>query len=354
MDVRLLDLDHVSYLHSQTIYHSVASCATEASDGTIIILRPREPYVCVGYSQNLKKEIDTEYCLKKGIPFLRREVGGGAVYLDRDQLFFQCIFPKDRVPIKVDRIYRMFLKPAVNTYRSLGIDAHYQPVNDIQVDGKKICGSGAGSIGDAAVVVGNIIFDFDYEEMSRVLRLSSEMFREKVCEGMKRYVTTLRRELGDVPDAEKIKNILIKEFEEALSAPLRRGSLTPDERRMLKSVDRRFKDPDWLYEKGGKFDNWVKISTDVKVMEHSYHSPKGLIGVILRLKGDRIDDIVISGNSTFEPQEELRHLEGHLLGLPLKAGPLLKTIESFYSMRAIQSPRARPEDLVRAITGEKD
>ncbi|UCB50141.1 MAG: lipoate--protein ligase family protein, partial [Deltaproteobacteria bacterium] len=331
MKARLLDLGSVSFLRSQTIYHSVAYCTTEASPGTIVVLTPREPYVSIGFHQLLEKEIDTDYCQKKGIPIIRREVGGGTVFLDKDQLFFQCVFPRDKAPLRVDHLYEFFLQPAVNTYRSLGVDAYYRPVNDIQVDEKKISGTGAGRVGDASVVVGNIIFDFNYGEMSRVLHLSSERFRDKVHDSMQLYVTTLRRELDHVPDREGIKEILIEEFEELLGARLERGDLTPDEQRMLAKLDKKFTDPKWLYEKGGKVNDWVKISTDVFVAECNYETPGGRIRIILRRKNDTIDDIVISGDFNFQPKEELQHLEDQLAGQSLEAGLLLGAIESFYS-----------------------
>ena len=353
--VRLLDLNQISYLHSQTIYHTVAYCTTEASPGTIILLSPEDPYVCIGYHKVLEKEIDTEYCHNKGIPIIRREVGGGAVYLDKDQLFFQCIFPRNKVPIRVDHLYKMFLQPAVNTYRNLGIDAYFRPVNDIQVDERKICGSGAGRIGDAAVVVGNIMFDFNYDEMSRVLRVPSEKFRDKVYDSMQIYLSNLRRELGHIPDRDKVKKILIMEFEKLLGVSLQNGDLTSDEQQALAGIDKRFTDPKWLYEKGRKLNNWLKISADVKVVESVYKSPGGLIRTILRLKGDAvIDDIVISGDFTFQPIGNLKHLENRLKGQPLIADPLLKTVESFYADEGIQSPGVRPEDIVRAITLEKN
>ena len=353
--VRLLDLNQISYLHSQTIYHTVAYCTTEASPGTIILLSPEDSYVCIGYHQVLEKEIDTEYCHNKGIPIIRREVGGGAVYLDKDQLFFQCIFPRNKVPIRVDHLYKMFLQPAVNTYRNLGIDAYFRPVNDIQVDERKICGSGAGRIGDAAVVVGNIMFDFNYDEMSRVLRVPSEKFRDKVYDSMQIYLSNLRRELGHIPDRDKVKKILIMEFEKLLGVSLQNGDLTSDEQQALAGIDKRFTDPKWLYEKGRKLNNWLKISADVKVMESVYKSPGGLIRTILRLKGDAvIDDIVISGDFTFQPIGNLKHLEDRLKGQPFIADPLLKTVESFYADEGIQSPGVRPEDIVRAITLEKN
>ncbi len=349
---RLLDLNSVSYLHSQTIYHAVAYCTTEASPGTVILLSPSEPYVCIGYHQVMEKEIDIEYCQKNKIPILRREVGGGAVYLDGDQLFFQCIFPKDKVPKRLDHLYKLFLQPVVNTYRTLGVEASYRPVNDIQVDGRKICGSGAARIEDATVVVGNVMFDFNYGEMSRSLRVPSEKFRDKLYDSMQAYLTTLRRELGTVPDRKKVKDILIKEFEEVLDIPLHRGTLTPEENQMVANLDKRFTDPNWLYEKGVKLNHWVKVSSDIKVMESTWKSPGGLIRAIIRLKCDTIDDILISGDFTFHPTDDLQHLEDQLTGQPIEADRLLQIVENFFARKDIQSPGVSPGDIVKAITGE--
>lgn len=350
MKIRLLDLDHVPYLHSQTIYHAVAYCTTEASPGTIIILSPREPYVCIGYHQMLEREIDVGYCKRDGIPVIRREVGGGAVYLDRNQLFFQCVFPRDKAPMGVHQLYRRFLRPAVNTYRRLGVDAYYLRGNDIQVDGRKICGAGAGRIEDAAVVVGNIMFDFDYAEMARILRLSSEEYRDMVYHSMKTYVTTLRKELGYLPDRQEVKGLLAKEFEEVLGASLLHADgLAPDEQEMLLELDKKFTDPDWLYQKGGMSNNWTKISTDVKILESSYQSSGGLIKVIVRLRHDIIDAILISGDFSFKPTERLHDLANQLTGRPLEHDSLLGTVESFYAGNGIESPGVGPEDIVKAI-----
>lgn len=352
--IRLLDLSEVSYLHSQTIYHAVAYCSTATSSGTIIILRPKEPYACIGYHQYLEKVIDVEYCRQNNIPIIRREVGGGAVFLDSNQLFFQCIFPINKAPRRVDSLYKLFLTPAVNTYRRLGIDAYYRPVNDIQVDEKKICGTGAGRIEDASVVVGNLLFDFNYSEMARILRVSSEKFRDKIYDSMKLYLTTLRRELGYVPDPERAKDILIKEFEKLLGCSLYNGGLTSEEQQMLAGIDKKFTDPEWLYEKGGKLTNWIKISADVNIVESIHKSPGGLIWMILRLKGDTIDDIVISGDFTFQPKNALSVLEDRLKGQPHEADPLLKTIRSQYKDQNIESPGVTPEDILKVIMVDKN
>ena len=353
MKVRLLDLDCTSFLHSQTIYHAVAYCMTQTSPGAIIIVRPRDPYVSIGYHQSLEEEIDVRYCNERRIPMIRREVGGGAVFLDKDQLFFQCVFPRERAPLRVDHLYKMFLEPAVETYRRLGVDARYVPVNDIQVNERKICGTGAARIGDASVVVGNIMFDFNYGEMARVLHVPSHAFREKVLESMKIYLTTLRRELGCLPEQEGVKSILIKEFEDTLGTQLHEDELTSDEHRMVVRMDEKFTNPDWLFEKGRPSGNWVKITTTVNVRESSYPSEGGIIKIILRLKDGIIDDVGISGDFLFQPREGLKSLEDRLAGQPLEEARLLKIVETFYKARTIQSPCVGPGDITRAIMGEK-
>lgn len=350
MSARLLDLGNVSYLRSQTIYHAVAYSTKEASPGTIIILRPSEPYVSIGYHQFLERDVDTGYCAHQGIPVLRREVGGGTVFLDQDQLFFQCIFPVRSVPLRVDRLYEYFLRPAVNTYRRLGVKASYRPVNDIQVNEKKISGTGAGRIGDAAVVVGNILFDFNYQEMSRVLQLSSQRLRHEVLQAMERYVTSLRRELGHCPHWQDVKEILVDEFGKLLGAPLEPGHLAPEELGRVEQLDKKFTDPDHLWAREGRVNEWVKITTDVFVTESEYRAPGGVIRVILRRKLETIDRLLISGDFTFQPKEGLDLLQEELLGKPLQAGPLLEAIQSFYRKRDIQSPGVSPEDMVKAIT----
>src|SRR5512140_300042 len=135
MRVRLLDLDLVPYVESQTIYHGVAYAMTDDSPNTISLMSPGSPYVCIGFHQELDKEIDVEYCAAHGLPILRREVGGGAVYLDSGQLF---------------------IHPIVETYRGFGIAAEHRPLNDIVVGDRKIGGTGIAAIGQAMVVAGSV------------------------------------------------------------------------------------------------------------------------------------------------------------------------------------------------------
>ena len=99
--------------------------------------------------------MDVAYCRGHGLPVLRRELGGGAVYLDRNQLFVQWVMSPERLPLRLDKRFELFARPLVETLREIGIQAALRPVNDIQVGGRKISGTGAARIGCAEVLDGS-------------------------------------------------------------------------------------------------------------------------------------------------------------------------------------------------------
>ena len=83
--MNVYNLGRVPWLDSQLIYHAMPGAQEEG----LILLAPAEPYVCIGYHQDARQEVDLDVCRERQIPVFRREVGGGAVYLDGNQLFYQ-------------------------------------------------------------------------------------------------------------------------------------------------------------------------------------------------------------------------------------------------------------------------
>ena len=121
--MHLYDLGSVPWADSQLIYHALPRLGREA----LVLLSPASPYVCLGYHQDLEREVDVEYCQAHDIPIFRREVGGGAVYLDEDQLFFQLVLHKSNplIPKSKSAFYSKILQPIVEVYRHIGIPAEY-------------------------------------------------------------------------------------------------------------------------------------------------------------------------------------------------------------------------------------
>ncbi len=349
MRVRLLDLGTVPYLESQTTFHAIAYAMAKGDPDTISMMSPDRPYVSIGFHQEVEKEIDLDYCRENGIPVLRREVGGGAVYLDGGQVFLHFIFHKEHMPRKVEEVYKRFIDPIVATYREIGIEASHRPLNDIVAGARKIGGTGIASIGQAMVVAGSLMFDFDTATMARSLKVSSEKMRDKVQQSLDDYMTTIRRELGTPPERETVKTILKSKYASMLGVELEPGELTAKEKRWVRTLNRRFSSDRWLYRKGGLPRKDIKIKEGLRVAEAEHKAPGGLIRVTARLAGDTIDDLTLSGDFTFQPAAALGQLEEALRGHRLDRDALVAAVARFYAASGVQAPGVTPDDIADAV-----
>src|SRR5574341_14927 len=348
--IRVLDMGLVSPIRSQAIYHGVAYAMTDDTPDTIILVGPTEPYVCIGYHQELDKEVDLDYCQAEKLPVYRREVGGGAVYLDKGQVFTQWIFHQGRLPADLQERFALYIEPLVDTYQSLGINANYRPMNDVHVEGKKIGGTGAAQIGQADVVVGSLMFDFNFELMARVLKVPSEKMRDKIFQSLTEYMTTMTRQLGHTPDYEEVKREYLRRVAETVGRPVELGEPSPGELAVTEELESRFASDEWLYQKGGlRQAGAVKIHTDVYVAESVYKSRGGLIRATVRTREGRIDDVTLSGDFTLLPSVAVGALEQTLRGVALSENAVRDAVNGFYRALPIQSPGVEVADWVTAV-----
>jgi lipoate-protein ligase A len=243
--VRLLNLGLAEPWRTQAIYHAVAETMTSETPDTLVVCRPASPYLCLGYHQVFDRVLDREECERRSLPVYRRRVGGGLTYLDENQLFYQCIFHESRAPSLSKDVYALMLEAPVSTLQSLGLDAALRFENEIEVGSRRIAGIGGARIGEAAVVVGNLLLDFDFEILPRLWRVPSEGFRDRGAAALRERLVTMRELLEWVsPDA--ILEILLESFARALKRPLRVGELTPEEERCSHEVRERMASPVYL------------------------------------------------------------------------------------------------------------
>ena len=238
--LRVIDAGHVSALRSQALWHGIADAIGPGHDPVLSFCRPAEPYVCVGYHRRLE-ELDLDTCKQLGLPVLRRQIGGGPVYLDSDQLFFQLSIPALEAPAGVGRLYARLLEPVATALRWLGVHAQVASTNDIVAGGRKVSGTGAGQIGEGVVVVGNVMFDFPHERMAAVLRLPDEDMRRECLRLMRAHVGALPQ-LGE----ESVKNAIRHAYACALRRVVCRSDTHPHEDEAIAHWERQLSDLAWI------------------------------------------------------------------------------------------------------------
>lgn len=347
--IRLLDLGIVGPIRTQSLYHAVGYAFGADSPDTIMLVSPDAPYVSIGRHQDAAREVDLEYCAEVGYPVVRREVGGGAVYLDHDQLFTQWIFDAARLPSTVEERFRLYIDALVRTYHKLGIGAEYRPINDVHVSGRKIGGTGAARMDRAEVLVGSLMFDFDMAAMARVLRVPSEKFRDKIFQSLNDYMTTMRRELGTPPPRDEVVAAYVETCSEVLGRPVVLGELRSDEIDLAVRLDERFASREWLEEPGGLRRGTVRIHEDVRVGEGAHKAPGGLIRCVARVHGDTLDDVAFSGDFTARPADLPAELDAALIGCELVESDLLGRVEGVYERVHPEVPGVAPSDWVAAV-----
>jgi lipoate-protein ligase A len=193
--VRVLDFGVTTAARSQSCWHALARCAHDGDSPTLSFVRPDSAYACLGFHRHLD-ELDVGWCREQGLPVLRRMIGGGPVYLDSDQWFFQITLPARAVTGRRDRVLANLLQPAVAALRALGVNAELDDYGEITVRGAKVCGHGAGQLRDGVVVVGNLITAFDHDRAARILNLD-EAARTRVLDLMHRHVAATAVDAAD-------------------------------------------------------------------------------------------------------------------------------------------------------------
>jgi lipoate-protein ligase A len=347
--MKLYELGKVPWEESQLIYHALARLGRES----LALVSPSAPYVCIGFHQDASQEVDLDYCETNHIPVFRRDLGGGAVYLDGDQLFFQLIVHKGNplVPKRKEAFYRKFLQPVINVYRRIGIAAQYKPVNDVIAGTRKISGTGVGEIGECIVFVGNLIVDFNYDVMSRILRVPDEKFRDKVHKTLVDNLTTIRRELGrdlarDWNEA-RLNALMAEEFQVVL------GALEVDQKddvlqAKIDELRQLMLDDNWLYQKGRRVQGRdVKIRSGIKVIHKMHKAIGGLIRADFEIREGEYGRVSLSGDFFCFPERAIARLESDLDGCPLEN--LRFRIAEFYSQWDVETPGIEVEDWLRVL-----
>ncbi len=293
----LYDLGAISWWETQCYYHALAYLGREG----LIICCPTSPYVCLGLHDDYDQEIDHEFCTQTGIPVFRRETGGGVVYLDQRQVFFQLVLKRDnpRLPLHRQRYYQHFLQPAVSVYKDYGLPAQVKEPADIVADGKKCSGNACGDIGGCVAYVGNILLDFDYHTMSRVMRVPHRSFQDHFRQAMQANMTTLKDWVEDPVDYNQVAARLVDRYAEQW------GDLQPmpaDQELNDKAgeIFNRINTGEWLKMPGRRYSQRrIKVAEGVMLLEQKL-SPELTAAVLVR--EGRVEELKMVGPAQIDPK----------------------------------------------------
>jgi lipoate-protein ligase A len=306
------------------------------------------PSALLGYHQSAEQELDLDYCRANAIAVQRRITGGGAIYFDETQIGWELYLAKgDLGCADMALIARRICEAAARGISALGVEARYRPRNDIEVEGRKISGTGGAFEGNALMYQGTLLVQFDVEKMLRVLRIPAEKLSGKAIASARERVANLADLLGFVPDLGAVRESLAEAFAHEFGVAFAPGELTEPELARYQIALAEIDHPDWI--------NLIdRPLADMPQLEAVRKFPGGLLRASLAfdVRAGRIKRVWFSGDFFVSPKRAVADLEAALRDVPL-AG-IEERIEEFFAQRQADWLMLTPGDfsaLIRQAVG---
>ena len=285
------------------------------------------PSALIGVHQYLSHEIKRDYCRAHGIEVGRRITGGGSLYLDEGQIGWELVFERATFgPLDLGEVTRRVCEAFALGLNKLGVPARYRPRNDIEVDGRKISGTGGFFDGNLIFYQGTLLIDFDASKIAACLNVPAEKLAKRDLDSAAKRVITMREVLGDrLPDLKAIYDGLLAGFAEGLGIAPQWGVITPYEKELAER----------LYREEIGTDAYVEMldapADDDMTVSASLTGRGGSVRADIRLEGPRrelIREVLITGDFFVTPPRVIFDLEAALRGL--EVGAVGKAVDDYF------------------------
>ena len=290
-------------LHTKDPYYNLAveEYLLRYTKDDIFMLWQNEKTVVIGKNQNAYAEVNLDYAKSEGIRISRRISGGGAVYHDMGNINYTFFTSSDKATA-LD--YAYFTRPIIEALAALGVKAELSGRNDLECEGKKFSGN-AQYTGDGRILHhGTLLFNTDADVMSRVLRVDREKLAYRAVKSHKARVGNLAPLLGGITAEEFIERIeaYVLKATDAERIPV-------PENGEIDALRMRNVSEEWILSDR-------RYLTSYTVQRRRKY-PFGIVCVDMTLSGDKIEDIVVSGD--FFGTQPISELENALRGQSLDA-----------------------------------
>lgn len=210
---------------------------------TIRLYRWTPNAISIGYFQGLKNEVDEEECERQGVDIVRRRTGGGAVYHDYEgELTYSIIAPEESFEKDIVKSYEQICNILIKGLKKLGIEAKFNPINDIIVEDRKISGNAQRRSNGILLQHGTILFKVDVDKMFSLLKVSKEKMADKLIKSIKKRVTCV--ESITESTIEDLENAIEESFKESYETEI--GNYSNEEIEEAKKLaEEKYKTKEW-------------------------------------------------------------------------------------------------------------
>ncbi|NOT16930.1 MAG: lipoate--protein ligase family protein [Sulfuriferula sp.] len=302
-----------------------------------------EPCALLGFHQSAAQELNLDYCAEHGVAIQRRITGGGAIYFDTTQLGWELYLDKQTLgTADMTAISRRICTAVARGISSLGVNAEFRPRNDIEVDGRKISGTGGAFDGDALMYQGTLLIAFDVEKMLRVLNIPAEKLSDKAISSARERVTNLETLLGRIPERSEVIAAIQAAIAHEFNVSFAVGELNTVEQALYQTALAEIDHPEWV----GMID---LPASDRPTLTAVQKFTGGLLRVNVAYDQvkQRVKQVWFSGDVFISPRRTLIDLEAALRDSHVDN--LDGIVRDFFASRQVDMLTLTPADILGLI-----
>ncbi len=351
-----LIVDHNSYADFSVSVSPAVEAAVVAGEvlPTVFLNIFDSDSMTVGVNEDPEQVLDLDFCRAKGIPFRRRVNGGGVVYAGAGSAFLVLFLPTShpRVPDNQADAFPTVLTAIAEVFRErYGFAAEYRPLNDIQVEGRKLVPTSLkieDGVSTFRIVIN--VKAVDTEIAAGAMPMPPEKIVDKQIKDVRSRFTWLEREAArDISEDELVafaRHVTSHTFGET---ELVQGELTEAERRYADEFRARFDTDDWLYGKSrrNRIDHLLKAGDSVGTGR--VKAMGGMIWVTLALRRGKVLAAIVNGDWHPRPIASVAWLEDALAGSEAEASTLRRCAADFLVREDVEYAGVTPDDLGDAL-----
>jgi len=203
--------------------------------------------VIIGSYQSWSNEVDDEGAARHGVTVVRRVSGGGAMFVEPgNTITYSLVVPESLVDgMSFIDSYAFLDAWCVGALRGLGVQATYEPINDIASPAGKIAGAAQKRFASGVVLHHvTMAYDIDAAKMLEVLRIGREKLSDKGTKSAAKRVDPLRSQTGLTRAA------CLDAFRRHFADLYGLTASSPTEAELARAqelVETKFATPEWLY-----------------------------------------------------------------------------------------------------------
>lgn len=350
-DFRLLDTGHLSAAENMALDEVLTRRAGQGlSQPTLRFLQFVPDAALLGYHQEAERELRLDFCKENGIEVNRRLTGGGALLFQSSALGWELIAPQGHGPFGggFEAALARICQAAAKAYSRMGMDAKFRPRNDIEVEGRKISGTGGFVLEGGALFQGTVLIKNEIERFLRALRVPVEKLKKREIESLMQRLAFVEDLVGPL-DLDGLKRAIVDEFSESLGIEFTPGGLDAEERAQLAERLPYFQSDEWIYLKSpGK---GRKKPAQPAWLRQILQTDQGNLRVTLWLdrRGLRVQKALITGDFFAQPQRLIMDLEAALMGQKAKPEVLHAVVLDYLNHSEGELLGIAPEEVAKAV-----